>query len=284
VFLKPYWGNSGDSLIRLGNAHAINELGLDLVADHREADVIIWPGGNPTMWSHQEGWEECIEWACGKEFAVAPATFRMRENGGTWDWESTISNATCKIGGVFARDKDSYEELKAANLPSDLRVGLGHDPAFQLRGSEFIEKLKPACCDDYALACFRDDHERSAAIESKFPTLLQTLLPGFVERRMQRAKRWKEREQRRVLFESIKSPRLDALWRDASTMDFDSFVECCRRAGEVHTDRLHCMILAALLEKKIFSYSTSYGKLEAVISHSLDGWSDIEIVEASEVR
>lgn len=55
------------------------------------------------------------------------------------------------------------------------------------------------------------------------------------------------------------------------------FFEILRGAKEVHTDRLHCM-LAAMLEKPVFAYPTTFKKLESVYEHSLKDWAQVEFV------
>ncbi len=71
---------------------------------------------------------------------------------------------------------------------------------------------------------------------------------------------------------------LPKIIKDASLTNFDIFLDLILRAKEIHTDRLHIMICAALLNKKIFAYSTQYKKLEAVYEHSMQGWSDVTFV------
>ena len=66
---------------------------------------------------------------------------------------------------------------------------------------------------------------------------------------------------------------------DAPLMSFERFVECVRSASQVHTDRLHCMILAVLLEKEVFAYPTAYAKLEAVYEHSIKPWAKVHFVD-----
>ena len=65
---------------------------------------------------------------------------------------------------------------------------------------------------------------------------------------------------------------------DASLCIFPVFLETIRSAAEVHTDRLHCMLLAAMLGKPTFAYPTAYGKLEAVYAHSVRHWAHVEFV------
>jgi exopolysaccharide biosynthesis predicted pyruvyltransferase EpsI len=55
-------------------------------------------------------------------------------------------------------------------------------------------------------------------------------------------------------------------------------MEIVRSAAEVHTDRLHCMLLAAMLGKPTFAYPTAYTKLEAVYAHSVRQWAHVQFV------
>jgi exopolysaccharide biosynthesis predicted pyruvyltransferase EpsI len=65
---------------------------------------------------------------------------------------------------------------------------------------------------------------------------------------------------------------------DVSGQRFEIFVETVRAARVVHTDRLHVMLLAALLGKRVFAYPTSHAKLEGVYRHSLAAWADVTFV------
>ena len=60
VYLKPYWGNSGDELIWRGSEILLNELGLVRTLNPQKPDIILWPGGNPSMWETAlQGWQDC---------------------------------------------------------------------------------------------------------------------------------------------------------------------------------------------------------------------------------
>src|SRR5882762_5634441 len=86
-YLRPYVGNSGDCLIVRGSTNLLLDLGIKLTVNPRIADVILWPGGNPTMWeSNFEGWRETWAKYPGVEFVVAPATFQF----GAFDWAGPI--------------------------------------------------------------------------------------------------------------------------------------------------------------------------------------------------
>jgi exopolysaccharide biosynthesis predicted pyruvyltransferase EpsI len=153
-------------------------------------------------------------------------------------------------------------------LRSDIQIGLGHDPAFHLKDSDWIVQHREANTAEYVLASFRDDHEAAQA-NSALWLGLEGKLPRFVRRRLKKRRERLADQHRMSDIRKLSGGSTPILWRDASSMDFQSFVECVRSASVVHTDRLHCMILAVLLGKKVFAYPTSYRKLEAVYEHSI---------------
>jgi len=276
VYLKPYLGHSGDNLIRMGSELLLTQLGLTPMLNPAKADIILWPGGNPVMWpTSLLGWRDCWRSWPKAEFVVGPATFR---ESGT-DWAALLREARVPIGGVFARDPISYENLRHAALPPPITIGLGHDAAFCLKDSEWVRLHREASTSEYALASFRDDREAagSTALAAGGPA---TLLPRFVRRPLERRIGRRLIAQRLELVRSRVGESQPLVVRDAPLDDFPSFVECVRRASQVHTDRLHCMILAALLNKPVFAYSTAYGKLEAVYEHSMKSWAQVEFVRS----
>ena len=273
IYLKPYWGNSGDGLIWLGNELILKALGLERVMDPRHADIILWPGGNPTMWpGNLQNWKDCWHQWPGAKFVIAPATFQGNA------WQTILHAGSQNVIGVFARDPKSLENLQRANLPAKIQIGLGHDPAFHLRGSEWISPHRKAATSEYILASFRDDHESSYLPTS--PDGIATVWPFTsiaVRREWRRKSEFKQHRMRRIAEANQNNqPILEV---DAPLMSFEAFVECVRRASQIHTDRLHCMIMALLLEKPVFAYSTAYGKLEAVYDFSVKSWAKVTFVQ-----
>ena len=63
---------------------------------------------------------------------------------------------------------------------------------------------------------------------------------------------------------------------DAALLSFGLFVETVRRAAIVYTDRLHTMILGALLQKPVRAYSANFQKLESVWARSGGDWADVK--------
>lgn len=276
VYLKPYWGNSGDELIWKGNEILLHELGLNRVLNPTKADIVLVPGGNPTMWdSPLSEWQDAWKRWPNAEFVVAPAGFQ----GGNLPWQEMLKTTPARISGLFARDPESYQNLRRLELPPSVQIGLGHDPAFHLKNSAWINELREACSAEYVLASFRGDHESSLRLPQAnrlFNTWpFSSLFCRYKHRCQTRYDRARLDQVRRM----AKSD-LPLVEQDASCLSFQSFVECVSRAGQVHTDRLHCMILAVLLGKDVFAYPTAYAKLEAVYEHSIKSWAKVNFVNS----
>jgi exopolysaccharide biosynthesis predicted pyruvyltransferase EpsI len=270
VYLKPYYGNSGDGLISLGCRELLRQEGLVRTYNPRDANLILWPGGNPTMWkSNLTEWSDCWRKWPDKEFAVGPATFQ----GWELPWRDQLENCPVKLSGLFARDPVSHQNLLSLKIPDDVQIGLSHDPALHLRNSDWAAEVRAGCTSDYVLAAFRHDHERItpprdlAMIKAPWP-----LSSFYVRRRARIDKQAIDCRNSRIMNEASGAA---VLFDDVCLRSFDSFVEKVSQASVIHTDRLHTMILAAILEKEIVAYQTAYSKLEQVYEHSMRPWSKV---------
>ncbi|HON92319.1 MAG TPA: polysaccharide pyruvyl transferase family protein [Sedimentisphaerales bacterium] len=274
-YLKPWNGNSGDVLIWMGTESLLTDLGIVRTLDPRKADVILIPGGNQTMWHPNVAiWKEVWSRWPDKEFVVGPTTVQL----GYTHWRKALQESTANVTGFFARDPQSYATLRECRLSDRIETGLSHDPALYLWDSDLIRAHREAATKDYVLAAFRQDHEASMNRKSRM-LRLSGLLPHFIWRRIR--SRWTETHQQgRFAIVTRRAGKTDPLKVcDASLWVFECFLEIVRSASEVHTDRLHCMLLAVMLGKPTFAYPTAYGKLESVYAHSLKGRAHVEFVE-----
>jgi exopolysaccharide biosynthesis predicted pyruvyltransferase EpsI len=278
VFYRaPYPGNAGDSLIQFATARILGDLGIRTTVDARKADVILIPGGNPTMWPEvgPQLWRRLSESNERAELVVGPAGFRA----GYADWVRVVNDPQSRVSGLFARDPDSFGSLRAAGLRTGVTFALSHDPALYLRESEWLAAHRKAATAEYDLAAFRDDHETNLGYAwlwrgagSRLPRRLQDSL---MRKRAASVRTRKVALARRTPNAGVVVP-----WvcEDVSRHRFELFVEAVRAARNVHTDRLHVMLLAAMLGKKVFAYPTGHAKLEGVYGHSLVGWADVTLV------
>ena len=270
----PYDGNAGDSLIQLATARLLADLGIHTTADARKADLILVPGGNPTMWPGigVQRWLEIWRQHPQAELVVGPAGFRT----GYSDWPRAIAEHGHRVTGLFARDPDSFRHLETAALRPDIRVALSHDPALYLRESEWIRAHRDAATADYDLHAFRNDHE--ANLPSPTRSRAWRLLPGRLRGPAETWLAQRVRTRNSAHARRLAGGDLPILYRDVSREGFDVFTEVIRAARTVHTDRLHVMLLAAMLGKTVFAYATSHAKLEGAYRHSLAGWADVRLV------
>ena len=273
-YMKAWAGNTGDALIWWGTENLLRDLGIHTTRDLMEADVILIPGGNQTMWQDNVNtwklmWETCPD----KEFVVGPMTAQF----GLTTWVEDIHHAPVRISGLFARDTQSYQNLGDCHFDKEVVLGLSHDPALYLQNSDFIKAEKQAARQDFVLAAFRADHE-GCRTTSEYNKSLSRLVPGAVLTRID--SRRKGRSQTAKIARAAEVSKANGALRacDIARHPVPYFFEILRGAKEVHTDRLHCMLAAAMLEKPIFAYPTTFGKLEGVYEHSLKGWAQVTFV------
>jgi len=277
-YRRLYPGNAGDSLIQFATERILQDLGIRTTVDPREADVILIPGGNPTMWPKigPQAWRTLSARYPRAELVVGPAGFRNGDS----DWADVVNDAGSTVTGLFARDPDSFHVLNTAGLRNGISYALSHDPVLHLRHSEWIAAHRRAGTEDHDLLAFRDDHEANSLgrrawrmIRAVRPSGLRSALIRYIGAR---ARAQKAKYARDELGAGSVVP---VLQQDISSSRFEVFIETVRASRTVHTDRLHVMLTAVLLGKKVFAYPTSHAKLEGVLAHSLAGWTDVTFVE-----
>jgi exopolysaccharide biosynthesis predicted pyruvyltransferase EpsI len=273
-YMKAWGGNCGDALIWLGTEQLFRDLGIRTTLDPARADVILIPGGNQTMYqANINVWKAVWAKWPDKEFVVGPMTAHFDSS----TWVEDVRHTSVAITGMFARDPVSYANLCECDFDPGIVRGLSHDPALYLRGSEFMAAQKEATSDEHVLAVFRADSEGYCICNQRLQWLFRSM-PEALSRRMDF--RLKARSQaNKISTAAHKSAANGALKVcDISRHTMPFFFEMLRAARAVHTDRLHCMIAAAMLGKRTFAYPTTYGKLEAVYEHSIKDWADVQFI------
>jgi exopolysaccharide biosynthesis predicted pyruvyltransferase EpsI len=271
IYVCPYPGNAGDELIVKGITVLMQTLSIYRTYSIRLADAILYPGGNPTMWREVIlVWRDIWKKYPDKPFIIAPITCSISDK----YWIQSITEFNPNIVLFSTRDKESYAILKNASEVTCEKL-LSHDPAFYLRKSAILMNWKQGISEEHDLYSFRSDHEangiKSKFNENKYITYAQSIRTKITNK--------KKREEKISLADKHCQHGIKKLIQDASLANFEVFLDLILRAREVHTDRLHIMICAALLNKKIFAYSTNYGKLEAVYDQSMKGWANVTFIK-----
>ena len=274
IYCCPYPGNPGDKLIYKGTAQLLADLQTVVVDNPNKADFLLYPGGCPTMWPGvMEKIVETMKIFPDKKIVIGPATFEF----GFTDWPKIFIRYSERIAGLFCRDKKSYENLKKAKLSQTIVQGLSHDPSLYLKDSPFIQELKAKATEEYVLAALRRDHEMKPGMEEEFISKISPLLNEKISRKLLRWARKREKR-RKIRIISAKIDNLPIKDVDIWLLEDCEYLKTICRAKQVHTDRLHVMIVSAMLGKKVFAYPTLYNKLENVYEHSLKNWADITFV------
>ena len=270
-YVKHYIGNSGDELIFAGVSHLLRECGVNQTFDESRADFVLWPGGNPTMWkANIDGWREVLQEHGDKPFIIAPGTFEGSAHG----WVGVLNGAKT-ITNVFARDAKSFGVLTRQCGEGRFDRALSHDPALALLNSEWLRGQKESAEQRFTLIAMRDDHEASLEGPSGLRGAIVAAMPARIRRKLEWREGFRQR-MRRVEAIAASLPKCERIrMHDVSAANPSVFYDTIRQAKEVHTDRLHVMLMAAMLGKRVIAYATSYGKLESVYQRSLAGWADV---------
>jgi exopolysaccharide biosynthesis predicted pyruvyltransferase EpsI len=276
-FCCPYPGNPGDRLIRRGTLQLLTDLDVKTTNDQQQADILLFPGGCPTIWPDvMDLIVKTLENYPDKKIVIGPATFEF----GFTDWPDIFSRYANRIAGLFCRDNRSYQNLTTAELPETIVQGLSHDPAIYLKNFKWLEELKSDLSEEYILVALRRDKEMLPSAEER---LTRKIMPLLSEKKSAKILHWAKKSAKLHKLKDIrKSCARDLPIRDVEIwlLDDSQYLQTICGAKEVHTDRLHVMIVAAMLGKKVFAYKTLYGKLENVYEHSLKGWADVTFVDA----
>ena len=273
-YMKAWGGNCGDALIWLGTEQLFRDLGIRTTLDPAQADVILIPGGNQTMYqANIDMWRAVwAKWPY-KEFVVGPMTAHSDSS----TWGQDVRTSPVAITGIFARDPVSYANLCECDFGPDMVQGLSHDPALYLRDSDFIKRQKEAASEDHVLAVFRADSEGYCISDQRLQWLFHSM-PEALSRRMDSRLKARSQASKIATAARMSTANGDLKVCDISRHTLAFFFEMLRTAKEVHTDRLHCMLAAVMLGKRTFAYPTTYGKLEAVYEHSVKDWMSVEFV------
>lgn len=275
VYCSPYPGNGGDLLIRNGTLKMLEDIGITQTNNPKDAEIILYPGGCPSMWSQVI---DCIKKTITDypkaKTIIGPATFEY----GYTDWPGLFDKYSDRIEALFARDKRSYNNLLKSGLKEKVHTGLSHDPSLYLLNSDWIIKQRQTSSSEYILVSLRRDREMAVDKMAKATNILKPVLSQKAFHKLTRWVRKRAKKQKIKYIEKKTHNDLPIRDIDVWTLDFEDYIDTIRRAGEIHTDRLHVMILGAMLGKTVFAYKTLYGKLENVYEHSLKDWANTVIV------
>ena len=155
---------------------------------------------------------------------------------------------------------------------------MAYDPALYLRTSDWLAAHRRAVSEEYDLAVFRNDRETNLPYPQLW-RVLSSIVPKRFHRGLIRTLASPVRRRKtRIAQAGREVTGLPLVCNDVARGSLDVFVQTVRAARTVHTDRLHTMLLATMLGKKVFAYPTSHSKLEGVYEYALKDWADVTFV------
>lgn len=272
-FCCQYKGNPGDRLIQNGTSLLLADMGILTVPDINEADFLLYAGGCPSLWRVVlDNIEKDLKNYPDKKLIIGPATFEFGQD----DWASLLNHYAGQIAGLFARDKRSFENLRSIQWPANIHIGLSHDPALYLLNSEWLSHQASLASEEHILIAFRRDHETGIGVCERF---IAPYLGRLNKRWPHKVVRWERKSNCRKRIAMIRKKSkvfpVPVLSVELGRQSDETYYRLIGAAAQIHTDRLHVMLLGAMLGKKVFAYSTQYDKLENVYSQSLRGWADV---------
>ena len=293
AYFEPLGGNHGDRLILLGARHWMEPLGFHWVQEPSAAEVIVINGGGGLF---VQPWcadlSELRRYTLGyrsTRIVVLPSSYHW----GEYDLAACFSERRAETV-LFARERASLVRLERAGLPEGVSIGLDHDMAFRLEGTELIERARSVPSGGYVLVVERFDEEHATGKRSRLKPLfrygkhLPVALQEFAKKTLDRVRHARSSFRRTALDEAVGIlPSLagkPAVYNDVSNVSrntFEEFVEIVAAADAVITTRMHAGILAAMLGKPTFlkGRDDGYRKLQSVYAYSLASLPHVHLLE-----
>jgi len=290
----PNSGNAGDALIGHATFQLFDQLGLDYVClpDYQQFDpagrvVVCAGGGNLVPLYH--GTESVLRWAAGRARRVILLPHTIRSN------EDLLADLGAEVD-LICRERMSYQHVsstvRAARchladdmaLSLDVRSALAHEPKLIPQASLYAQKLfyklfKPSRVKTIPSPWKIRSSEKLLALR------YAALSPDNMPQGALHAYRTDVEKTAIALpadnldianefSHGTKNPHVCHTGSFHMLRYIDTF-------EEVHTNRLHVTIGAALLGKRVKMWPNSYGKNRAIYEFSLrERFPNIEWVEA----
>lgn len=301
IFFEPLEGNNGDELIEMGSHTLLRSIDAKLVGNPKQADAIVVNGGAgmTDIWSHGLGTlKKYNSLYSDVPLIVLPSSFSFTKT----DFSALFRDRKAPAF-IYARERYSLKLLEDFTFPSDVRLGLDHDMAFQLKDTPYFKCLQTRESQKHILIVERDDAERVTNMtqpRSQSPNWKRNI-PWSVKRPINRHLLWKlnrrsiakqlgelglqtefaQEWHQKVLIDYPELEGLPVFAADISSpalCSFDRFSQLVADAAVVVSTRLHVAILAAMLGKPTYIKSGSYHKIQGIFEHSLSERSNVRLV------
>ena len=294
VFFEPLIGNNGDDLIKMGAQRALNDAGVELVAAPADAEAIVINGGGGMVEFSKAGigaLRSILDGFPETPLIILPQSYKFESLDFAGLFRSRPAPAT-----LFARERVSLGILDGLEMPDCVTLGLDHDMAFNLEGSEFLSGLARDVSRDHVLIVERGDAESNTGMQHKAVGFkpINRLLPHGLKQNIKRVMRTRGAAARAAQSSAFATSMVDRLCEtdpalrdlpvvasdvsDPNNASFERFCALIVGAAAVASNRLHVGVLAALLGKRTLIRGASYHKIAGIWEMSLEGRPGVELV------
>lgn len=284
IFFEPVGGNNGDVVIEMGTRELLGQLGIEVHGNKSNAQVILINGnGGLGVELYQPDMPAIKHYAQrfrDKPLVMLPASYHFQNNLLGDCFRGRTAPAI-----IFAREQYSYKLLQTQTFSSDVQIGIDHDMAFNLIGSETIRALQARIAAKHILLVERFDVETATGGKPKevraplpwkraLPVPIRNLGKKIIHTRRAAQTGFKSSILQRLYTEAPQFKGLPVFAHDISSIigfTFEQFTQLIVESAVVVTTRLHVGILAALIGKPtyLFTGKAPYPKIKGVYEYSL---------------
>ena len=308
IYYDPLKGNLGDDLILMGLEEQFRRADLKFVSNVANADHVLIKGGGALIDDYQsllKHIKDLLHKTPDIPATILPTSYHLEST----NLPEMCGQRTAPLR-VYARERFSFDLLEKCQFGCPFELGLDHDSAFHLIGSNFIKNLQDHR-GKHILIVERTDAEsttgpaigsnaRSASAIPKskrsVPNTMNNLLPAglkaYLKHRLklpsiERGAMKTEFASRAIGFVKENHPAaadLPVRCFDVSQNylnTFDQFARVIANSAVVLSTRLHVGILSAMLGIPTFVVAGSYHKLRGIYSYSMLNNNHVKIIDKS---
>lgn len=284
VYFEALGGNNGDTLIEMGAKVLLKHHQVNLVDNFNDADIILINGsGDLSYHQSNQPIEETRQASILLKYRDIPVILLPSScTPGNAEKLKDILRKRIAPTTLIARDEISFGNFRTMESEK-VKVFSDHDLAFGLVGSKWLKKVKMNLQNNQLIIVERFDAEGCTTPPAFYTRTarLRSLIPAGIKQQIK--KRYLGKMYANTPFVSKSEKMVKEFFPELhydevkaadislpQNYSFEKFVEELAGASVVVSTRLHCCILAALLEKPFIAVQFEGGsKLLGVFEKSL---------------
>ena len=313
VYYDPLRGNRGDDLILLGIDELIRKHKIRLTPDVGKADHILIKGGGALIDDYASLLRDIrrlFHETSHVPTTLLPTSYHLRSS----SMSELVGPRTAPLR-IYAREEVSFELLRQMDFDGPVEIGLDHDTAFHLIGSDFLRGLQANRNERHVLIVERTDAEAIAQSkiqrdgQSKGAMTATTVhRPAYSGLGKYVPSAFRSRLKHAIVLPKIEAVAMqtpvarsglqlvhsrhphtrqmkvrcyDVSQNQLNT--FDQFTKVIADSSVVYTTRLHVGILSAMMGIPTYMLAGVYHKLSGIHAYSMSHWDHVRVLQSPEI-